>query len=211
MSKVQFECIYTRKECEHINTSGVGKMVECDQCPLKNKPRKSQIWAKRFKALFTTLLISALIFPLGSCKNQTESKYDAATLLSAIGARVDSVSFSDRVLSKIIELRLEHPYIVYSQAVWESGHFKSAIFLENNNMFGMKFPTNRPTTAIGINRGHAVYESWEMCLVDYAMFQSSYMRGLTREQYFERLSSYAEDENYVHNLRKMHGKWQKGK
>ena len=211
MSKIQFECIYTRKECEHINTSGMSKMIECDQCPLKKQPRKSQIWAKRFKALFTALLISALIFPLGSCKNQTESEFDAATLLSAIGARVDSASFSDRVLARIIELRLEHPYIVYSQVVWESGHFKSPIFLENNNMFGMKFPTNRPTTAIGINRGHAVYESWEMCLVDYAMFQSSYMRGLTREQYFERLSSYAEDEDYVNNIRTMHGKWQKGK
>lgn len=206
---VSINCIYTPKECEDIKTSGSGVNNECQGCPAY-KPRTIRRMACKIFKKSILILLLALSFACSRHISEPESGYAEISHIE-VTSEADSALFADKVLNHIFELRLEHPYIVFSQAVWESGHFKSAIFLENNNMFGMKFPTNRPTTAIGINRGHAVYESWEMCLVDYAMFQSSYMRGLTREQYFERLSSYAEDENYVHNLRKMHGKWQKRK
>ncbi|MCK9164028.1 MAG: glucosaminidase domain-containing protein [Bacteroidales bacterium] len=116
----------------------------------------------------------------------------------------DSTAFADELLTYIFELRLEHPYIVFAQAIEESGHFKSIIFEENNNLFGMKMAWNRTTTAIGINRGHAVYTSWKQSVIDYAFFQMSYMRGLTREEYLIKLSnSYAENEQYVDNLQKI--------
>lgn len=42
MRKIHFRCIYTQSECEHINTSGMGKMVECDKCKrYKNSKKKN--------------------------------------------------------------------------------------------------------------------------------------------------------------------------
>lgn len=118
----------------------------------------------------------------------------------------DSVSFQDSVLNFIFDLRLEHPYIVFAQAKEESGNWTSVVWLENNNMFGMKMPERRVTLAIGIKRGYAVYKDWRDCLIDYAFFQSAYMRNLSEDEYFKRLaSSYAENEAYERNL-KLHKK-----
>lgn len=114
----------------------------------------------------------------------------------------EETNLQDSVLNTIFDLRLEHPYIVYAQALVESGHFQSAIFLQNNNMFGMRMPERRATLALGIRRGHAYYRSWRECLYDYAMFQSAYMRGLSEDEYFTRLSkSYAEDKEYERKVR----------
>jgi len=114
----------------------------------------------------------------------------------------DTLSFQDSLLTKIFNLRMEHPYIVYSQAIIESGNFNSVVFRENNNLFGMKIPERRPTLAIGINRGHAVFNSWRDCLIDYALYQSAFMRGLTEDEYFSRLNQiYAEDTDYEKKLR----------
>ena len=114
----------------------------------------------------------------------------------------------DKVLNYIFELRLEHPYIVYAQAVLESNDFTSPIYKANNNMFGMKMPERRPTLAIGINRGHAVYRNWQECLTDYAIYQSSYKRGLTEEEYLKSLNSYASDTSYIHKIRVLKNKLQ---
>lgn len=45
--------------------------------------------------------------------------------------------------------------------------WNSAIFLENNNPFGMKQALIRPTTNTGVSRGHAVYNSLEDAVKDY--------------------------------------------
>lgn len=114
----------------------------------------------------------------------------------------DTLEFKDSVLNFIFDLRLDHPYIVYSQAIIESGDFTSNIWKENNNMFGMKMPERRSTLAIGINKGHAVYRNWKECIIDYALFQSSYLRGLTEEEYFIKIgNSYAEDGSYEKKIR----------
>lgn len=114
----------------------------------------------------------------------------------------DTMSFQDSVLNLLFELRVEHPYIVYSQFKEESGHWSSTIWRENNNMCGMKMPRRRATTALGINKGHAVFSTWRDCVIDYALWQMAYMRGLTEEQYIEKLaSSYAENERYEKNIR----------
>lgn len=115
---------------------------------------------------------------------------------------IDTSRFKDSILNFIFELRLEHPYIVYSQAIIESGNFTSNIWRENNNMFGMKMPERRATLAIGINKGHSVYNSWKDCLIDYALFQSSYLRNLTEEEYFVKIGGfYAEDSSYERKIR----------
>jgi hypothetical protein len=43
-----------------------------------------------------------------------------------------------KLIEKIRQLNFRYPHIILAQAKLESGHFKSTIFLENNNMFGMR-------------------------------------------------------------------------
>lgn len=109
--------------------------------------------------------------------------------------------FPDELMEYIFDLRLENAYIVYSQAVLETGTFTSDIFFENNNLFGMKMPERRATTAIGINRGHATYKNWRSSVDDYALMQMAYYKGLSETEYLEKLGRiYATDPNYMVRL-----------
>jgi len=117
---------------------------------------------------------------------------------------VKALSFKDSVLNYIYDMRLEHPYIVFAQAIIETGNFTSDIMKQNNNLFGMKLPERRVTLALGVKNGHAVYSNWRESVIDYAFFQITYMRGLTEEEYFEKLrQSYASDEYYVNKIRSL--------
>ena len=110
-----------------------------------------------------------------------------------------------KLIEKITELNFKYPYIILAQAKLESGHFKSTIFLENNNMFGMKEAKLRANLAKGTNRGHAYYETWQESVIDYALYYSSYLRSIKTEgEYFEYLrQNYAEDLTYVQRLKEI--------
>jgi uncharacterized FlgJ-related protein len=103
------------------------------------------------------------------------------------------------------ELNIKFPDIVYAQARLETSGFKSRIFRENNNLFGMKAATRRSSTNKGEQHGHAYYDSWRESVLDFALWQCRYLNNInTREQYFEYLrANYAEDPLYVSKLRKM--------
>ena len=87
--------------------------------------------------------------------------------------------------------------MIIAQAGFETGNFSSAIFLENKNLFGMKLPKIRKTTAIGEARGHAVYKSWEDSIKDYWLYSKAlgylsayssivnFVRALVQKKYFE--------------------------
>ena len=114
--------------------------------------------------------------------------------------------FSETKLTeKIRQLNFRYPHIILAQAKLESGHFKSTIFLENNNMFGMKEAKLRSNLAKGTNRGHAYYDSWQDCVLDYALYYSTYLYKLKTEgEYFEYLrQNYAEDPTYVQRLKQI--------
>ena len=90
-----------------------------------------------------------------------------------------------------------------AQAEIETGHFKSKIFKENNNLFGMKVATKRPTTNKGEQYKHAYYNSWRESVVDYAFYSAQYLSDLkTEEQYLDYIRhNYAEDSNYIGKVR----------
>jgi hypothetical protein len=108
----------------------------------------------------------------------------------------------ENMMRLMYTLKIAHPDIVMAQAIIESGNFKSNIFKENNNLFGMKMPEYRKTTAIGINRGHAVYRNWRESVIDYALWQGKRARYSTTNQYLRRLRSYAADPNYISKIKK---------
>ena len=114
-----------------------------------------------------------------------------------------------KLITEIGYMNFRFPEIVYAQATLESGNFTSPIFKENNNMFGMKLPRIRVTTAIGENRGHATFENWMSSLHDYGMYYNAYLRDLnTEEKYYSYLNKrYAEDPNYIIKVRRLADKF----
>jgi hypothetical protein len=111
----------------------------------------------------------------------------------------------DKLISKLKELNVKFPYIVFAQSKLETGSFTSRIFKENNNLFGMREAKQRITTAQGTENNHAYYHSWQESILDYAFYQCRYLSNInTEEQYFQYLSqSYAEDPSYVSILKSM--------
>jgi uncharacterized FlgJ-related protein len=101
--------------------------------------------------------------------------------------------------------------MIFAQAAHETGNFTSDIFKENNNLFGMKLARVRKTTAIGENRGHAVYKSVEDCIADYWLYSkalnylsvyssvAAWVRELAYKKYFE-----AKESEYKTAVEKWH-------
>lgn len=94
----------------------------------------------------------------------------------------------EKLVEYLLELNIKFPDIAFAQARYESGNWGTNpganIFHTNNNLFGMKIATMRPTTNVGIQHKHAVYDNWRMSVMDYALWQSNMTSGLnTREDY----------------------------
>lgn len=111
----------------------------------------------------------------------------------------------EKFIKEVKDLNFKFPYIVIAQSIQETGRFKSKIFLENSNLFGMKQARQRVNLAKGTERGHAYYNTWQESLYDYALYYGVYLNKIrTEEEYFEYLSQYyAEDPNYVENLKQL--------
>lgn len=112
-------------------------------------------------------------------------------------------TFNEQLLKEYIEeLNIAFPEIVFAQAKLESGNFKGKMFLENHNLFGMKKPSIRSTTAKGEQYGHAYYDSWKESVLDYALWSCRYLSNIkTKKQYLDYLANnYAEDTLYIKKL-----------
>jgi uncharacterized FlgJ-related protein len=122
--------------------------------------------------------------------------------LTSTHENIDVEEFSEEaLLSFMKELKIKYPETVLAQARLESGNFTSDIFKENHNLFGMKVAEKRPTSAIGINRGHAQYNNWKESVVDYALFQSYIIAKLpknNRSEYRNYIQKfYSETSDYL--------------
>lgn len=95
----------------------------------------------------------------------------------------------DSLLKYMYKIGILFPEIVLKQIHWESAHFKSNITFENKNILGIKYI--KQPLAIGENRNHAVFKSYEDCLLDYKRLQKYYLGNLRR---------YAEDSTYTKKL-----------
>jgi len=83
----------------------------------------------------------------------------------------DSITVKD-VEMAVYSLPFKFKKIVVAQAVLETGWFKSKNFKTNNNLFGMRVPYNRMTTADSSINGYAHYKKWEESVIDYYLMLS---------------------------------------
>ena len=113
--------------------------------------------------------------------------------------------WKDSISNLLMEFRIKYPNIVLAQSILESGNFKSKVFLENHNPFGMKLPSNRCTTVLGIRNNHAYYKSVREAVIDYAFMQASYYKkAKTEEEYYNLLENYyCQTNNYVNLVKKV--------
>lgn len=146
----------------------------------------------------------AMTFSLGWVSN-------TKTISRIFHKRTDTVmvhteKFSEGALVELLmDCNVKYPYIVLAQAKLESGNFTSKIFKQNNNMFGMKKPRRRTTTASMEKNGYAYYRDWIDCVYDYGFYSCCNLSEVnSEEEYYAVLSDrYAEDPSYIEKLREL--------
>lgn len=108
----------------------------------------------------------------------------------------------DKLVRKLKELNIKYPHIVLAQAKLESNNYSSRIFIDNNNLFGMKEARVRINLAKGTQYKHAYYNTWQESVLDYAFWMATYgSKCKTEQQYYNLLNGYAEDVNYQAKLK----------
>jgi len=125
---------------------------------------------------------------------------------SASFTRRAEMPFSTTNMLKIMnEVGIVYPDIVMAQAKIETGHFTSRVFRENHNLFGMRLPRQRSTTATGEQYNHASYTSWRQSVIDYKLWQDRVLiKVKSKRAYLKYLSKYyATDKKYVKLIEKM--------
>jgi hypothetical protein len=116
----------------------------------------------------------------------------------------DSLTMEDNIYLYLDSINVKFKTVVVAQAILESGNFKSKVFKENNNLFGMKRASKRPS--LGIMEGsYNKYKSWQESVLDYAFYQAYFCNKIkTEEEYINHLCNhYAEDINYKLKLNRI--------
>lgn len=105
-----------------------------------------------------------------------------------------SKSPEDGLMEALIYYEVQHPQIVYAQALIETGNFKSNLCLNNNNLFGL-YNSSR-------GRYHR-FDHWTESVIAYKVFiQRRYKPPENYYKFLQRIG-YAGDPNYISKLKKV--------
>jgi hypothetical protein len=136
------------------------------------------------------LLLLALSVALYLTRSRTKNRPTVTNSINKDAAKV----FTTLVA---LGFTTQQASFITAQAGHETGDFKSVIFKENNNCFGMKFPSIRKTFATGTNHGHATFTSLTDCIQDFLLYYKfvklldtyssidAYVKALKDRKYFE--------------------------
>lgn len=165
-------------------------------------------YAARVMMLGSLFLLNSFLVPGGRPVMTEGMKYQDERSLFYF--QIKHEPFSEELLKKCLEYEgVLYQDIVILQSHLETGYFTSDIFVNGNNLFGMKYPLRRPTVATGIYKEHAQYAHWSDSVIDYAMWQKYYLsRGYKLEDELDsdfylvilRSIPYAEDPRYISKL-----------
>ncbi len=151
-------------------------------------------WKKVKMALSVVIVLVISSFILGRfIRFKSLDTYEKELIVISLEKEKNKFS-EEKFISELKRLNVKFPYIVMAQAIAETGHYKSQVFKENHNLFGMKQATVRINTAKGTQNGHAYYDNWYQSVYDYAFYQCRYLGQInTENEYYLYLSStYAE-------------------
>ena len=163
---------------------------------------------KKLKIILTILLffVYSLTAPGGYVGLSDSMIFNAKKIVFYI--EVKDKKFSEELLKECMYYeQIYHSDVVLLQSKLETGNYASVIFQDNSNLFGMKYPRVRETTASGIMYGHAYYDHWTDSVKDYKLFQDWYMSigydiETESDDYlvFLKWIRYASDKKYIHKL-----------
>ncbi len=110
----------------------------------------------------------------------------------------------ERMISYAKRIGIKYIDVMVAQSRLETGNYTSKVFREGRNLFGMKLPERRETTAVGEHRNHAKYTSWVSSVDDYKIWQSNVLAKVrSKKQYLAYIGkNYAEDPKYLKLIKK---------
>jgi uncharacterized FlgJ-related protein len=160
------------------------------------------IWTILAIMLTGVIIFTLILFVKGretSDKNKKSVQIYKTTL--PVDIEKDTTFSKEKFIKYVHSLNPKYPDIIIAQAILETGHFKSFIFHNNNNLFGMTIIGDRANMANGHQYGYAYFDTWKKSVIDYVIYQSLYLNNKSREEYLEYLDSvYAEDPCYIDKI-----------
>lgn len=92
-----------------------------------------------------------------------------------------------------------YPEILLKQAKIESGNYTSNVYMNTNNLYGMRKVGKRQTTQLNTTyKGYGCYTNWCESVLDRMLWDIFYFKNEkpNKEEYLKAMSIYAEDEDY---------------
>ena len=97
------------------------------------------------------------------------------------------------MMEVVEEVGLSNQLFVLAQAVVETGHFRSRVCKEDNNLFGLRNPRTG---------SYYRFDSWESSVVAYQKFVQYKYKGGNYLAFLRRIG-YAESPHYTHEVAKV--------
>ena len=97
-----------------------------------------------------------------------------------------------------------YPEILLKQAKLESGNYLSDVYMNSNNLYGMKKVGKRQTTQLNTTyKGYGCYTNWCESVLDRMLWDVNRFNNVkpTEEEYLEAMSIYAENPDYISKLK----------
>jgi len=144
----------------------------------------------KFTTLIATFLVVFLItlrigYGLGyDVGKKTQLKESDVVL---IFNDLENTSFTPKKFYEYLkQVNIKFPEIIFAQSMKECG-FKSSLFKNNNNLFGMREASRRPNLQSDIVNGYGYYDNWKLSVIDYALYQANIgvNKLKTEDQYLE--------------------------
>ena len=191
---------------------------DCSNKYIKSLQKKLKLvtWKFRWISVFTILLLLASSIFHTKLKNVAEDNkilkeqlYKDETELAlehSIGYWF--INQPEEVNDSILYVFLKdnnawYPEILLKQAKIESGNYTSNVYMNTNNLYGMKKVGKRQTTQLhNTYNGYGCYTNWCESVLDRMLWDVFYFKNKkpTKEEYLKAMSIYAEAENYVELL-----------
>lgn len=112
---------------------------------------------------------------------------------------------NDSILYKfLVDNNAWFPDILLKQAKIESSNYSSDVYLNANNLYGMKKVGKRQTTQLNNTyKGYGCYNNWCLSVLDRMLWDIFIFDNIkpSKEEYLKAMSMYAEDTNYIKKIR----------
>lgn len=180
---------------------------DCTKLEMNRVKPRTILWSLSILIWFV-FVISVIAYKHGLKEGKNEKITENDVVLLYMDS--ENNSFSKRNFYEYLKrVNIKFPELVFAQAMKESG-FKSQIWKDNHNPFGMKEANKRPNKQNGTQHGHASYDTWKDAIIDYAFYQSyvglskvktedDYLQCLKEMNYYD--TDHPSNESYLLDLK----------